>query len=82
MTMNDALTYIRDQFKIAQPHATTIAVTFNDDETISVVVAYNDHADDDNEYEMHVMSDDDAYVFMNVDEMNDVVTFPIPCDDE
>ena len=82
MTMTDALTYILDQFKIAQPHATTNAVTFNDDETISVVVAYNDLADDDNEYEMHVMSDDDAYVFVNVDDMNDVVTFPIPCDDE
>lgn len=75
--MTDTASYIRDEFaKHFRVLRSRVHVFFRDDETILVnVIKLNDPIH--TSYVMPVSSDDDVYLFFNVNDANDIVEFPI-----
>ena len=61
------------------PARVDVTITFNDDETITARIVHD--AMRVTTYTFEITSDDDAYVFINDDDPDDVITYEIECDD-
>lgn len=73
--MNDITIHIMTQISMQRANVVCRVVFDVENEMIHAYV-------DDAHYVMSVSSDDDEYVFVNIDDANDIVRFPIACDDE
>lgn len=61
------------------PEIVVVTVTYTDDERILVRIIRDDQRV--MNYTFEITSDDDAYVFVNDDDPNDVIVYEIECDD-
>lgn len=71
--MNDQTIYIMTQISNARANV-VCRIEYCDDETIHAFV-------DNAHFVFEIGSDDDEYVFVNVDDANDIISFPMCCDE-